>query len=213
MSARILVPAVALLALAACDNDPGKGKPQARASAPAEVASTTTPSEAGARYVFSSAAGSKIAFVGAKVTRKHDGSFGTFDGNVRFVDGDVEKSSVSVDIDTASIIADDPKLNGHLKTPDFFDVAKFPKARFSSTSIKNGGAGGATHTVTGNLELHGVTKSITFPATIRTNGEQIDVAAEFAINRKDFALVYPGLPDDLIKDEVLIKLDVHAKKG
>jgi hypothetical protein len=43
--------------------------------------------------------------------------------------------------------------------------------------------------------------------------DQVDADAEFAINRKDFGLVYPGMPDDLIKDEVLIKLQIHAKKS
>jgi polyisoprenoid-binding protein YceI len=67
--------------------------------------------------------------------------------------------------------------------------------------------------VTGNLELHGVTKSITFPATIKMSADAVDVDAEFAINRKDFGIVYAGKPDDLIKDDVLIKLEIRAKKG
>jgi polyisoprenoid-binding protein YceI len=67
--------------------------------------------------------------------------------------------------------------------------------------------------VTGNLQLHGVTKSITFPATIKTSGDAVDVDAEFAINRKDFGVVYPGMPDDLIKDDILLHLQIHAKKA
>ena len=91
------------------------------------------------------------------------------------------------------------------------DVAKFPKASFASTSIKAGGEKGASHTVTGNLTLHGVTKSITFPATIKTTGTGIDADAEFAINRKDFGLVYAGKPDDLIRDDVVIKLTIRSR--
>jgi polyisoprenoid-binding protein YceI len=67
--------------------------------------------------------------------------------------------------------------------------------------------------VTGNLELHGVTKSITFPATITVQGDAVTVKADFAINRKDFGIVYPGKPDDLIKDEVLLKLNIAGKKA
>jgi len=67
--------------------------------------------------------------------------------------------------------------------------------------------------VTGNLELHGVTKSITFPATITVQGDTVAVKAEFAINRKDFGIVYPGKPDDLIKDDVLLRLNISAKKS
>jgi polyisoprenoid-binding protein YceI len=100
---------------------------------------------------------------------------------------------------------------GHLKSPDFFDVAQFPTATFTSTAIKAGAEGGATHTVTGTLDLHGVKKSITFPATIAVGADTVSVKSEFAINRKDFNIVYPGKPDDLIKDEVLLKLDIAAK--
>jgi polyisoprenoid-binding protein YceI len=100
----------------------------------------------------------------------------------------------------------------HLKSPDFFDVAKFPKATFTSTSIKAGGEKGATHTVTGNLELHGVKKSISFPATIKVAGDAVDANASFGINRKDFGVNYPGKADDLVKDEILLTLTIHAQK-
>jgi polyisoprenoid-binding protein YceI len=151
--------------------------------------------------------------VGAKVTKKHDGTLGTFSGTIQLVDQNIEKSSVTAEIDVGSLNADDPKLTGHLKSPDLFDVAKFPKAKFVSTSVKAGGEKGATHTVTGNLELHGVTKSISFPATIKVQGDSVEADAEFGINRKDFGVVYPGMPDDLIKDEILIKLQIRAKKS
>ena len=57
-----------------------------------------------------------------------------------------------------------------------------------------------------------MTKTVTFPATIKVNAESVDAAAEFAINRKDWGIVYPGKPDDLIKDEVLLKLTIHATR-
>ena len=149
---------------------------------------------------------------GAKVSAKHEGSFATFNGTIALVDNDPTKSTVTADVDVASLTVEPAKLNGHLKSADFLDVAKFPKAKFTSTAIKAGGDNGATHTVTGNLELHGVTKSITFPAKIKVDGDQVSVDAEFAINRKDFSIVYPGMPDDLIKDDVLIKLALRGKK-
>jgi polyisoprenoid-binding protein YceI len=197
------------LALVACDSNPATGKAQATAGA----ATPVTTAAAGATKLAFSAQGSKVEYVGAKVTGKHTGAFGSFKGQVSLVDGAVEKSPVSVEIETASLTSDSDMLTGHLKGADFFDVQKFPKASFTSTAIKAGGDGGASHTVTGNLELHGVTKSITFPATIKVSGEGADVDAEFAINRKDFGIVYPGKPDDLIKDDVLIKLTIRAKKA
>ena len=72
--------------------------------------------------------------------------------------------------------------------------------------------GGATHTVTGNLELHGVKKSITFPATIQVTLDNAAVDAEFAIDRKDFGIVYAGKADDLIRDGVVIKLNLKVPR-
>jgi len=206
--------AASLLSAASCDNNPAKDKPRAETTEPAATkaaAANSAAQGATGTYKFSSQ-DSKIAFVGSKVTGKHDGAFGTFTGTLTLVDGDPLKSTVKAEIDTDSISSDNPKLTGHLKSADFFDTAKFPKARFTSTSVRPRFDRG-THDVTGNLELHGVTKSITFPATLRTTPEQVDLDAEFAINRKDFGIVYPGMPDDLIKDDVLIRLTVRSKKS
>jgi polyisoprenoid-binding protein YceI len=200
---------IVALTSVACDNNPSKGKAQAAAT---EAVAVTPTAAEGVKYAFSNA-NSKVEFVGAKVTRKHDGSFKTFSGTVNLVDNDPTKSSVSVTIDVGSIQTDEEKLTSHLKTPDLLDVAKFPQATFSSTAVKAGGDKGATHTVTGNLQLHGVTKSISFPATIKPSADAVEIDAEFAINRKDFGIVYPGMPDDLIKDDVLLKLQVRAKKA
>ncbi|HYQ41879.1 MAG TPA: YceI family protein [Polyangiaceae bacterium] len=194
-----------------CNNDPAKGKTQATVGSATEPV-VAAPAAGAVSYAFSND-GSTVEFVGAKVSAKHDGSFKAFRGTINVVGGDATKSSVNAEIDIASLSIEPAKLAGHLKTPDFFDAEKFPKAKFTSTAIKPGGDNGATHTVSGNLELHGVTKGITFPAKIKIEPEQVSVDAEFAINRKDFSIVYPGMPDDLIKDDVLIKLALHAKKA
>jgi polyisoprenoid-binding protein YceI len=66
--------------------------------------------------------------------------------------------------------------------------------------------------VTGNLQLHGVTKSITFPATIVVTPGAINVDGTFAINRKDFGINYAGAADNLIRDEVVLTLKIRAVK-
>jgi polyisoprenoid-binding protein YceI len=204
---------VLALATVACNNDPAKGKSKAAVGEATATSPQALQAPAnGANYAFSQA-GSSVEFVGAKVTKKHDGKIGTFSGVVQLIENDPTKSSVRVELDLDSLSADDPKLTKHLKSPDFFDVAKFPKASFQSTSITPGGENGATHTVTGNLDLHGVKKQISFPAKIKANAENVKVEAEFAINRKDFGINYPGMADDLIKDEVLILLKLDAKKS
>ena len=200
------------VALGGCDNDPAAGKTKASVKEAEPVAPKVEAGAASVEYAFSSD-GSKIGFVGAKVTGKHEGTLGRFRGTIRLVDGDATKSAVGVEIEMDSLQADVDKLTAHLKSADFFDVARFPTARFDSTAVEAGGEGGATHTVTGNLELHGVTKSIRFPATIQVQGDAIHVDAEFAIDRQDFGVAYPGMPDDLIKDEILVRLEIRAKKG
>ena len=115
-----------------------------------------------------------------------------------------------------SLFTDADRLTGHLKSPDFFDVAKHPKSTFESTAIKPGStdakAKDATHTVTGNLMLHGVTKSIQFPVKLGVTPESATLDSEFFINRKDFGISYPGMTNDLIRDEVVIRLGVRAPR-
>ncbi len=156
---------------------------------------------------------SQVEFVGSKVTGKHDGGFKSFSGTIDLVNKKPEESRVSVDIDTTSIYSDDDKLTGHLKSADFFEVEKYPKATFVSTEITPDPANGAgNYTVTGDFDLHGQKKSITFPAKITINDSDVLVESEFSINRKDFGIVYAGKTDDLIRDNVVIKLNLKAVK-
>lgn len=197
-----------LIFFTAC-HDPAADTSKARTGEAAQVASPT--SAQGQKYLITPQ-NSKIEFVGSKVTGKHDGSFGDFSGHIDHA-GNLENSSVSITIKTDSITTDTPDLTKHLKTADFFDVAKYPEATFVSTAIKPGGENGATHTVTGNLTLHGVTKAVTFPATINVTPDEATVESSFSINRKDFGINYAGAADNLIRDDVVLKLHVRAAKA
>lgn len=209
-TAKWTFPSLALaLSLSACNTNPTAGKTQAKTSEAVSPAPAPAPTSVTSTIPLTKASGS-IGFVGAKVTDKHEGSFGDYSGSITVVDSSVEKSSVTVKIEMKSLSVEPEKLKGHLMSADLFDVEKFPTAEFSSTKIAP--AEGGKYQVTGNLTLHGVTKSIVFPATIALSPEGAAVSAEFGINRKDFGIVYPGMPDDLIKDDVLIKLDLKAKK-
>ena len=152
---------------------------------------------------------SKIEFVGAKVTRDHQGRFNNFDGWIEYAGG--KPSRIAFDIDLNDIWTDTEKLTGHLKSADFFDVAKYPKATFVSTSLTEapaGSAGGATHMLKGNLNLHGVEKEVSIPVVAQQTAEGVRATSEFTINRHDWGISYKGAVDDLIKDNVLIKLDL-----
>ncbi len=218
------------LVLAGCEN-PADSKPEAitgpaqpETSAPADPgnASATAPAETAAAspadvsnssaLAFSNANGSTINFVGSKLTGSHDGGFKVFHGSVELASDRPEIVKISADIDMDSLWSDADKLTAHLKTPDFFDVPKYPKATFVTTEIKPGGDKDATHTITGNLTLHGVTKSITFPATLSVTDGEATIRSEFFIKKSDFGMTYGG-PGNVIRDEVVIKLDVKAPRA
>ena len=198
--------------LASCE-DPSANKAKAQTSEPSRSAANTQTLTAAAVALPITPDNSKVEWTGSKVTGKHDGGFTKFNGTIGLVNDKPENSSVSVDIETASIYANVDQLTEHLKTADFFDVQKFPKATFASTKIvPDTSAGPDSYTVTGDLDLHGVKKSITFPATIKVGPDDVTVNSEFSINRKDFGLVYAGKADDLIRDGVVIRLDLKAPK-
>ena len=120
-----------------------------------------------------------------------------------------------IDIQMSSVVTDEDDLTKHLQTPDFFDVARYPKATFTSTKIVpilSPGTSGVSYDVSGNFELHGIKKAITFPATITVAPDSVSVDAEFAINRKDFGIVFQNKADDLIRDGVVIKLTLKAPR-
>jgi len=171
-------------------------KPDVKADAPAVE-----------RTLKADPATSTIAFVGAKLTGDHKGDFKTFTGSAT-VAGTTPKS-VNFSIDMTSVTSDADDLTTHLKSKDFFSVEEFPKAVFSSTALTPKTEGAANYEVTGDLELHGIKKSIVFPATITVDDRGAKGSAEFKINRKDFKIEYPGKPDDLIKDEVLLKISLN----
>lgn len=171
-----------------------------------EAKETARPAPTAREYVVR--AESTIGFVGSKVTGSHNGGFKKFAGKVNVADGKIAASEIKIAM--ASTFADNDRLTGHLKSADFFDTAKFPATTFTLTSIE---PSGAQKTVTGNLDLHGVTKSITFPADVQIADDAVTVKAEFAINRKDFNINYPGKPNDLIRDNVVLKLDLKATPG
>lgn len=156
---------------------------------------------------------SKVEFVGSKVTGKHDGGFKTFTGNIDLVNGKPEESQVSIDIEMNSVFTDADGLTKHLQDGDFFDVAKFPKSSFISSKIVPDAAKGAgNYTVTGDLTMRGTTKTITFPAKITVDADKVGVESEFVINRKDFGIVYAGKADDLIRDDVVMKLNLNPTR-
>lgn len=201
--------------LAACE-DPAANKTRAltsNASTPVANSQVAAPARAKGESLAITPENSKVLFTGSKVTGKHEGGFNRFTGSIDLVNGKPEDSSVRVDIETPSVFTDTDGLTKHLQSGDFFEVEKFPKASFASTKIVSDAAKGENnYTVTGDLELRGVKKSVTFPATITVTPADVAVNSEFSINRRDFGIVYAGKADDLIRDDVVIKLDLSSPR-
>jgi polyisoprenoid-binding protein YceI len=208
MRIRVGITILSLLMFVTACNDPAADQTKAVTGDAKQVAS---PGAQGQRYQITPQ-NSKIDFVGSKVTGSHNGSFQKFAGEINFA-GAPERSRVNITIEADSITTDDEGLTKHLKTADFFDVAQYPQVTFVSTEIKPGGEKGATHTVTGNLTMHGVTKAVTFPATIAVTPDVATVDSSFSVNRKDFGINYAGARDNLIRDDVVLTLRVRANKA
>ena len=99
------------------------------------------------------------------------------------------------------------QLTSHLRSADFFEVETYPTSVFESTGIT---PHGDHWMVEGDLELHGVTGTVSFPASIEIEGEQLHAMAEFSLNRIDFGITYPGRPSDPIAIEIPVSFEVFA---
>ena len=157
-----------------------------------------------------------VTWTGAKITGSHDGGFRTVDGEL-YLDGETV-TGADVRIDARSIYSDNDDLTGHLMSADFFEVDTYPEASFQTTALRALAAADsvdwseATHLVTGRLTMHGQTNEITFPAVVSVTPEAATVQAAFNVERARWGLEYPGKPDDLIHDEVQIRIDARADR-
>ncbi len=195
------IPCVALFTLSSCQNPADK-----TADAEVKAAEKVTATASGETYHFLPE--STILFTGSKVTGSHSGGFRKFEGHFQIDQGAPTGGSFKIQME--STWADSDKLAEHLKNADFFDVPQYPTSRFEATSFQKGE--GDSYQVSGNLTLHGVTKNITFPAMVTSQNETFTISSTFDLNRQDFGISYPGRKDDLIRDEVILKLNLHAAK-
>jgi polyisoprenoid-binding protein YceI len=189
--------------------NPAKDLPRAQDSNEPTTAALPLPTQTDAAITYTFLADSTIGFTGSKVTGSHDGGFKSFEGSFS-LDGEQlvgEDNQIVIHMD--SVWSDSARLTGHLKAADFFEVETYPEASFKLSAATKG-PDQAAYTLTGNFTLHGVTKAIQFPATITQAGDRIRLKSEFVIQRKDYGIVYPGRANDLIRDEVVIRLDMIA---
>ena len=154
-----------------------------------------------------------ITFVAKNVVATAHGTFHRWKiTEAVIVEAKPEESRIELEIDLASIDTDDQKRDDHLRNPDFFDVAKFPKASVLITSPRLDGEDAFVADVT--LDLHGVSK--TFPIRFSIDDrEQRKISASFTLNRMDFGIGEPhtGLNPLSIEEEIPMKVVVTVPAG
>lgn len=147
------------------------------------------------------------------------GEFGKFSGSIKVDGSDLTKAMVEASIDVASINTRDEKRDGHLKSPDFFDAAKFPTITFKSKKIEKAKDG---FKMVGDMTMHGVTKEVSFdveslaPEAKNPYGMTVTgTTATTKINRKDFGVSWNKTLDSggaVLGEEVQITLELELAK-
>ncbi len=157
---------------------------------------------------------SSIAWIGKKVSGQHNGEVDIKSGTLIVDENQVVGGSFVIDLMTIDVQDMEgeykEKLEGHLKSDDFFDVDNHPEATFEITNVTQGETEGNV-TVSGNLTMRGVTKNITFNALAEEVSENsARFTADFNIAREDWGVSYAGQADDLISKEFNLKITLVA---
>ncbi|MFZ2284814.1 MAG: YceI family protein [Lutibacter sp.] len=159
---------------------------------------------------------SKLTWKGYKPTGSHTGTITLASGNITVKNNKLTGGSFVANMNTIKDNDGSAKLEGHLKNADFFDVTVFPTAKFDITKSEIKGA--KIH-VTGNMTIKGITKQITFPATLAVNKQNATLTSDtFQINRADFNVKYKSktffndLKDKFINDEFDFQVTIVAKR-
>ena len=160
---------------------------------------------------------SEATFQVRHLITKVRGRFADFAGTITFNEAQPAQSSVSFEIQAASIDTSTPDRDAHLRSDDFFAVDKYPTITFVSTKIE--ATGGNDYAVTGDLTMRGVTKAITIPVTFLGDAvdpwgnQRIAFEGEVTINRKDYGLNWNAALEAggfLVGDDVKISLSIQA---
>jgi Uncharacterized conserved protein len=143
------------------------------------------------------------------------GRFNAAAGDLSFDKDAVEKSAVTVTVDTTSVDTNHAKRDEHLRSPDFFNVKEFPKMTFKSTKIEKTGANAGK--LYGELTMLGVTKPVVLDVTFNKEGvspasklETVGFSARGTVKRTDFGMKY-GAP--YISDEIQLLIEAEAVKA
>jgi polyisoprenoid-binding protein YceI len=160
----------------------------------------------------------KMEWLGSKVTGKHNGTVNIKSGSLMVKGTELVGGSFIIDMNSITVTdlkenEGKSKLEKHLKEKDFFEADKFPEGKFEITGVKaEAGENGATHKVSGNLTLKDKSFGVEIPATITMeNGAATISTPQFVINRQNWGINFTGQKDNLISNDMGIKLNFTAK--
>jgi polyisoprenoid-binding protein YceI len=151
----------------------------------------------------------KIEFVGSAGSKSQPGRFRQFHGVLDWPDGSPGPTRLSVEIDMESVETNIFLLTKHLRSADFFDVAAHPKASFTTTKIEPGQAPGS-YALTGDFTLHGVTKSLSVPATCGLTDKGLTLDCKFTVRQSEFGMVKAAKKTN---DEVPVTVSARLSRG
>ena len=158
---------------------------------------------------------SSTGFTLRHILSKFTSSFTKTNGSITVDRDNLEKSSVEATVEIASVSTADPKRDGHIKSPDFFDAAKFPTATFKSKSWKK--TGESTFDVTGDLTIKDVTKEVIFHVILNGFGPGMKPGttisgweATTVIKKSDFGVAGPAMLAKALGDEVTLNISIEA---
>lgn len=176
------------------------------AAAPTAPAAPAAPAEGAVKYKIEANDDSDLLWTGYGGLLGHmDGGFGNFNGTATVNPADLTTAQVELTIDMTTIFSSSSGLTTKLRDEHFFNTTKFATAKFVSTGVVKEGD---KFNVSGNLDVLGAARNVTFPATIEIKDGKLHTQAEFQINRNDWGIVYQGTGGSFIEDNVLIKFDL-----
>jgi polyisoprenoid-binding protein YceI len=162
---------------------------------------------------------SEVLFTVKHLVSQVTGRFQDFDGKIVIDRAKPEASSAELTIKATSVNTDQAKRDEHLRTPDFFDVAKFPEITFKSTKVASKAKD--SYDVTGDLTIHGITKpvvlAVSFLGDIKDpmGNDKAGFTATTTINRKDFGVLWNKALDQggyVLGDDVKITINLEVAK-
>ena len=151
---------------------------------------------------------SKIKFVIKNFGLSVDGTFSGVKGTILFNSKNIEKSEITLSVNSNTVDTNNKERDKHLKKEDYFSVEKFPLISFTSTKISKK-IGLNKYLINGNLTIKGITKLIEFEVTISNKDEILTIKGTLQLSRKTYKI---GGSSMVLSDNVKLNFTLNCKE-